>query len=86
MTAASGRAEGGSRFLYDSFDAASARIEANERVAAERWVALEYRLGLIEAALERMEKRMWVGVVGVATFLLTYGIETIVAEAITWSR
>jgi hypothetical protein len=86
MTAAAGRAEGGSRFLYDSFDAANARIEANERVAAERWLALEYRLGLIEAALERMEKRMWVGVVGVATFLLTYGIETIVAEAITWSR
>jgi hypothetical protein len=86
MTAASGRAEGGSRFLYDSFDAASARIEANERVAAERWLALEYRLGLIEAALERMEKRMWVGVVGVATFLLTYGIETIVAEAITWNQ
>ncbi len=80
------RAEGGSRFLYDSFDAASARIEANERVAAERWVALEYRLGLIEAALERMEKRMWVGVVGVATFLMTYGIETVVQEALTWTR
>jgi hypothetical protein len=80
------RAEGGSRFLYDSFDAASARIEANERVAAERWVALEYRLGLIEAALERMEKRMWVGVVGVATFLLTYGVETVVTEVLTWGR
>lgn len=86
MTAPAGRAEGGSRFLYDSFDAASARIEANERVAAERWLALEYRLGLIEASLERMEKRMWVGVVGVATFLLTYGIETVVAEALTWGR
>jgi hypothetical protein len=80
------RAEGGSRFLYDSFDVAAARIEANERVAAERWAALEYRLGLIEVALERMEKRMWVGLVGVATFLTTYGIETLVAEALQWSR
>ena len=26
----------GSRYVYDSFDAASARIEANERVAQER--------------------------------------------------
>ena len=36
-------AGGGSRFLYDSFDAAAARIEANERVAQERWAALEFR-------------------------------------------
>ena len=27
----------GSRFLYDGFDAAQARIDANERVAEERW-------------------------------------------------
>ena len=58
------RSEGGSRFLYDSFDAAAARIEANERVADERWAGLEYRLGLIEATLERLEKRIWVGVYG----------------------
>ena len=34
------RSSGGSRFLYDSFHAAAARIEANERVAEERWSAL----------------------------------------------
>ena len=60
----------GSRFLYDSFDAATARIEANERVADERWSALEFRLGQIDAALERLEKRIWIGVYGVAAFLL----------------
>jgi hypothetical protein len=44
------RREGaGSRFLYDSFDAAQARIEANERVMEERWIALDYRLGQIDA-------------------------------------
>lgn len=66
---------GGSRFLYDSFDAATARIEANERVAEERWAALEYRLGQIDGSLERLEKRIWLGVYGVAAFLLAQGVE-----------
>jgi hypothetical protein len=68
---------GGSRYLYESFDAAHARIEANERVADERWAALEYRLGRIEEGLERMEKRIWVGVYGLATFLLAQGAQAI---------
>lgn len=76
----------GSRFLYDSFDAASARIEANERVSEERWTGLEYRLGQIEGTLERLEKRIWVGVVGVAVFLLTSGAEAILKEAVTWGK
>ena len=71
----------GSRFLYDSFDAASARIEANERVAEERWAGLEFRLGQIDAALERMEKRIWVGVYGVAAFLLTQMAEALIQAA-----
>ena len=75
------RATGGSRFLYDSFDAAQARIEANERVAEERWSALEYRLGQMEGTLERLEKRIWVGVYGVAAFLLAQGAEALIATA-----
>ena len=71
----------GSRFLYDSFDAAAARIEANERVALERWAALDYRLGQIDAVLERLEKRIWVGVYGIAAFLLAQGAEAIMAAA-----
>ncbi len=71
------RVSGGSRYLFDSFDAASARIEANERVAQERWSGLEYRLGQIEGALDRLEKRIWLGVYGVAAFLLTQGVEAI---------
>ena len=73
--------EGGSRFLYDSFDAAAARIEANERVAEERWSGLEYRLSQIEGALDRLEKRVWLGVYGVAAFLLTQGVEALVKAA-----
>jgi hypothetical protein len=71
----------GSRFLYDSFDAASARIEANERVADERWAALDYRLAQIDAVLERLEKRIWVGVYGVAAFLLTQMAEALMHAA-----
>jgi hypothetical protein len=71
----------GSRFLYDSFDAATARIEANERVSDERWSALEFRLGQIDAALERLEKRIWVGVYGVAAFLLAQMAETLIQAA-----
>ena len=71
----------GSRYLYDSFDAAAARIEANERVADERWAALDYRLEQIDAVLERLEKRIWVGVYGVAAFLLAQMAETVIRAA-----
>jgi len=68
---------GGSRFLYDSFDAAQARIDAHERVMEERWTALEFRLAQIDGALERLEKRLWLGVYGVAAFLLAQGAEAL---------
>ena len=71
----------GSRYLYDSFDAAAARIEANERVADERWAALDYRLEQIDAVLERLENRIWVGVYGVAAFLLAQMAETLIRAA-----
>lgn len=71
----------GSRFVHESFDAAHARIEANERVAEERWAALDFRLGQIDAALERMEKRIWLGVYGVAAFLLAQGAEALIRAA-----
>ncbi len=75
------RDTGGSRYLYESFDVASARIEANERVAEERWSGLEYRLGQIESSLERLEKRLWLGVYGVAAFLLAQGAEALLKAA-----
>ena len=71
----------GSRFLYDSFDATAARLEANERVAEERWAALDFRLEQIDDVLERLEKRIWVGVYGVAAFLLSQMAQAIIAAA-----
>jgi len=65
---------GGSRFLYEPFDAASARIETHERVTEERWTGLERRLNSIEAMLERLERRLWLAVYGVVAFVLTQGV------------
>jgi hypothetical protein len=73
--------ESGSRFVYDSFDAAAARIEANERVAEERWAALDWRLAQIDAVLERLEKRIWLGVYGVAAFLAAQMAEALIQAA-----
>lgn len=74
------RAVGGSRYLYDSFDAAQARIEANERVADERRAALDYRLDRIETTLERLEKRLWLAVYGVAGAVLINGALALLAS------
>jgi hypothetical protein len=74
------RAEG-SRYLYEGFDATSMRLEASERVAEERWSGLEFRLGQIDAALERLEKRIWLGVYGVAAFLLAQMAEALIQAA-----
>ena len=70
---------GGSRFLYDSFDLAQARIDAQERIDDERRAGLEYRLGKIEEALERLEKRLWLAVYGVASGVVVHGALALVA-------
>lgn len=71
-------ASGGSRFLYAPFDAANARIEANERVHEERWQALEYRLKAIEALLDRLERRLWLAVFGVVSVVLAQAIKELI--------
>lgn len=68
---------GGSRFLYEPFDAASARMEVAERIAEERWSQLERRLAQIEVAIDRMERRIWLAVYGAASLILAdiaYGL------------
>ena len=68
----------GSRYLYAPFDAANARIEANERVQDERWLALSFRLEAIETALERLERRLWLAVFGVVSVILAQGINELI--------
>ncbi len=67
------RRRSGSRFLYEPFDMATARIEAHERLIDERWAGLERRLQSIEAMLERLERRLWLAVYGVVGFALSQG-------------
>ena len=70
---------GGSRFLYDSFDLAQARIDAQERVEQERRAGMDYRLTKIEEELERLEKRLWLAVYGVASGVLVHGALALIA-------
>jgi hypothetical protein len=60
----------GSRYLYEPFDSAHARIEANERIFEERWNALEHTLDHIEKSLDRLERRVWIAVYGVAAAMM----------------
>ena len=62
---------GGSRYLYEPFNVTAAKVETIEAVNEERWKALEFRLGQIEAMLERLEKRLWLAVYGVVALILS---------------
>lgn len=73
------RAVGGSRFLYDSFEAAQVHLEAQERLFEARKEALEFRLGRLEGAFERLEKRLWLAVYGVAAGVLMHGALALVS-------
>lgn len=65
---------GGSRYLYEPFDQAAARIETQERVFDARWDGLERRLQTIETMLERLDRRLWLAVYGVVGFVLAQGV------------
>ncbi len=71
---------GGSKFLYEPFQAANVRIDANEKVAEARWAAVDQRLKMIERTLERLERRMWLAVSGMATFLATDVVYSLLAQ------
>ncbi|MEM9049134.1 MAG: hypothetical protein AAGC92_10475 [Pseudomonadota bacterium] len=71
----------GSRFLYEPFGSAHARIETHERVTAERWSALEQRLRNIETAIDRLERRIWIAVYGVTAAMLTQVLYAVFSKA-----
>ena len=76
------RRAGGSRFLYEPFEARNAaHSEIFERVVEERWRALEQRLGGIEGRLERLDRRLWLAVFAVAGAILTQAAQQILVQA-----
>jgi hypothetical protein len=71
MAARRRAADGGSRFLYEPFEFASVhRVEAHERIVETQLDAFERHFARLEAAVERLEKRLWVAVYGVAAVVL----------------
>jgi len=64
-----------SRYGFEAFECAPAlRLEAHERVASLQQKALTERLDKIEAALERLERRLWLAVYGVAAALVAQAV------------
>lgn len=64
-------AEGGSRFLYEPFEFASIhQVEAHERIVETRLGGMERQLKRLEEAMERLERRLWTCVYGVAAVVL----------------
>ena len=70
--------KGGSKYLYEPFNATAARVETIEKVNEERWKNLERRIIGIENMLERLEKRLWLAVYGIAAFILTQAIYSLI--------
>ncbi len=48
-------------------------MDAQERVFELRKEALEFRIARLEMAVERLEKRLWVAVYGVAASVVVHG-------------
>ena len=74
------RSAEGSRYLYDSFDVASrAEVAAQERVTDVRFAAFEAHFQRLEAAVDRMERRLWAALAGVATIVATEVVRAVMS-------
>jgi len=68
------------RYGFEAFDCAPAlRLEAHERVADLQQRALTERLDKLEAAIERLERRLWLAVYGVVAAMLVQAFQPILA-------
>ena len=66
----------GSRFT-ESFDPHHHRFEAQERVMALQFGAVDKRLERIEALIEGLERRLWMTVYGVVGVILTQAVQSL---------
>lgn len=64
----------------DGFDCAPAhRIASNEKITAMQFEAMNRRLDQLEEIMERLEKRLWLIVFGVAGAILAQAFRSILA-------
>ncbi|MBZ0124539.1 MAG: hypothetical protein K8F31_11720 [Roseovarius sp.] len=70
------------RHGFEPFECAPAlRLEAQERFFALQNNGLAQRLDKIEASLERLERRLWLAVYGVAAALLAQAVLPLLTAA-----
>jgi hypothetical protein len=70
------------RFSYEPFECApGVRLAAHERVAQIQHDNLNKRLDRLEEVLERLEKRLWLTVYGVAAVILAQAVQSFIATA-----
>ncbi|MFT5613841.1 MAG: hypothetical protein ACI8Q6_001117 [Granulosicoccus sp.] len=70
------------RFAYEPFECAPGlRLAAHERVSQIHHDNLNKRLDRLEEVLERLEKRLWLTVYGVAAVILAQAVQSFVASA-----
>ncbi|MBI6630425.1 hypothetical protein JAO82_11115 [Pontibaca sp. S1109L] len=70
------------RSEYEPFECAPGlRLAAHERVAQIHHENLNRRLDRLEAGMERLERRLWLAVYGVAAMILGQAVQSIIAAA-----
>ena len=68
-------------FAHESFECAPGlRLAAHERVAQIQHDNLMRRLDRLEEVMERLEKRLWLTVYGVAAVILAQAVQSFVAS------
>ena len=65
---------------YEGFDCAPGlKLQAHERLSAVQMAALTQRLEKQEQQVERLEKRLWLAVYGVAAAIIANAFQSILA-------
>lgn len=67
----------GSRFVKENYGWHDQRFEAQERIMALQFGAVEKRLERIETLIEGLERRLWMTVYGVVGVILTQAVQSI---------